>query len=197
MAYSRARFDALTDGVFAVAMTLLVLDIHLPDNVSIGGAGDLWQAVLQLKPKAWAYGVSFFVLGFAWLSRIVDEDAPKSVGRREGVLGLAYLLFVTLVPFSTIVIGRYGNLAPAVWLYSGNLGLLGLLAAGMRLQIPPEDRNERHFARVTGSLLLAAGACLSAVLAAAGWGGESLLAFALGLLGPFVERASRRKASGA
>ena len=61
--YPVARIDALTDGIFAVAMTLLVLDIRLPENLAVHDRAGLLQALMDLWPKFVPYALSFMVLG--------------------------------------------------------------------------------------------------------------------------------------
>ncbi|MDE2362475.1 MAG: DUF1211 domain-containing protein [Hyphomicrobiales bacterium] len=191
MLYARSRFDALTDGVFAVAMTLLVLDIRLPENASIPDESAFWLALRVLSPKALAYGLSFAVVGLAWLSRATADEVPPTMSRREALFGLLYLLCVTLVPFSTLLIGRRDALAPEVWIYCANLGLMGLLAAIMRLQIPKTHRDESFGRRIAGSLMLTIASCLAALGAGLG-AHNALLAFALVALSPFLDRVVRK-----
>jgi len=190
-AYDRARFNALTDGVFAVAMTLLVLDLRVPDDLRISDGGSFLAALHLLAPKAGAYLLSFLVAGLVWLSRAAIDEAPPVMSRREALLGLGYLLLVTLVPFSTIVIGQHPTITAAVWIYCGNVGLLGLFAAAMRTQIPEPLRDERYRERIAGSLLVTASAVIAAILATTDLKNEALWAFALNFGGPFIRRIAR------
>ena len=61
---SAHRVEALTDGIYAVAMTLLVIELKLPDHSQIHGADDLAQALANLLPKVLAWVISFGVLAF-------------------------------------------------------------------------------------------------------------------------------------
>ena len=63
---SLERLAALSDGVFAIAMTLLVLDIRVPEAVSISSEGDLWRALSGLSPRFLVYLMSFLTLGIFW-----------------------------------------------------------------------------------------------------------------------------------
>ena len=65
--YPRARFDVLTDGIFAVAMTLLVLDLHFPEDFHPADARELLRGIYELWPKFLPYVLSFLVLGLRWL----------------------------------------------------------------------------------------------------------------------------------
>ena len=64
--FAAYRIEALTDGVFAIAMTLLVIELKLPDPHAIRSAAELAQALANLSPKAIAWTISFCVLAFFW-----------------------------------------------------------------------------------------------------------------------------------
>jgi uncharacterized membrane protein len=68
--FSKARLDTLSDGIFGVAMTLLILDVRLPDDFHPKDGGELVQGLLGLWPKFLPYVLSFGVLGLRWLSNI-------------------------------------------------------------------------------------------------------------------------------
>lgn len=122
--YPKGRVDAMTDGVFAVAMTLLVLDVRLPDDFNAQTAGDLLHGIVGLWPKFFPYLLSFATLGMRWLIGLRVHSAGERVGRSYAMWTMLYLLVVTCLPFSTIVVGRFASLAPAVWLYAGNLAAI-------------------------------------------------------------------------
>ncbi len=126
--YPRARLDALSDAVFGVAMTLLVLDVRLPEEFQPRDAQDLLQALHGLAPKFLPYVLSFWVLGLRWLSNIQVRSHGEVVGREYARWWLLYLLLITCVPFTTIIVGRFGNLAPAIWVYAGNTILISAVA---------------------------------------------------------------------
>ena len=132
--YPRARFDAVTDGIFSVAMTLLVLDLRLPEDFHPHDAEELLQGLFGLVPKFIPYLLSFLVLGLRWLSNVQVHSKAEHVGRRYFRWWLIYLLLITCVPFSTLVVGRFASLAPAIWLYAGNTALLALASMGLLVQ---------------------------------------------------------------
>ena len=109
---SKSRLDALTDGVFAFAMTLLVVNLHLPEDFHPSSAAELISALLGLGDTFVAYVVSFLVLATFWLGRARTREEPESASGTYAWSVLFHLFFVTLLPFSMIVAGRY-NLAPA------------------------------------------------------------------------------------
>jgi uncharacterized membrane protein len=127
--FAKSRLDALGDGIFAVAMTLLVLDLRLPENFHPQTSAEFIQGLADLWPKFLPYGLSFGVLGMRWLFGVELRTREEFFGRKYVTWWLIYLLLITCLPFSTIVVGRYGNLAPAIWLYVGHLLLLALIGA--------------------------------------------------------------------
>jgi uncharacterized membrane protein len=130
--YPRSRVDALTDGLFGVAMTILVLDVRLPDSLDPDHSG-LSHALEGLWPKFFPYALSFYVLGSTWLANIKLRSKGEFLSRQYVRWWLLYLLIATCFPFSTSVVGRFTHLAPAVWLYSINMAALA--AVGYRLVV--------------------------------------------------------------
>jgi len=140
--YPKSRVDSLTDGLFGVAMTILVLDLRLPDSFHPDQA-DLAHALEALWPKFVPYAVSFFVLGSTWLANIKVRSKGELLSRRYVSWWLLYLLIATCLPFSTSIIGHFAHLAPAVWLYS--LNMAALAASGYRLIVLlPDVADDEH-----------------------------------------------------
>jgi uncharacterized membrane protein len=129
--FSKARLDTLSDGIFGVAMTLLVLDVRLPDDFHPHDASELLEGIIDLWSKFLPYVLSFGVLGLRWLSNIELRTRVEFVSREYVNWWLFYHLLITCVPFTTIVLGRFGYLAPAIWLYGGHTLLIALV--GLRL----------------------------------------------------------------
>jgi uncharacterized membrane protein len=115
---SLGRLVAFTDGVFAIAITLLVLNFNEPsgpDSKILHQLTDQWPSVL-------AYFLSFAVIGRFWL---VHHRVFATVRRADAglvMLNLVYLAFVVLIPFTTEVLGDFSDTTEAVILYSGVLG---------------------------------------------------------------------------
>lgn len=126
----KLRLDALTDGVFAIAMTLLILEIRLPEGVEPHSAQDLLDQIGDLWPQFLAYLISFWVLGSRWLGQAHDRG-HEEMPNRYGLAVLFHLLFVTCIPFTTMVVGRHADLPPAVWLYGINMILMAVGAIWM------------------------------------------------------------------
>jgi len=162
--FAKSRLEALSDGVFAFAMTLLVLDIRLPDDLEIRTAADLWAHLSGLWHQTLTYVISFFVLGAFWRSGAEVRPTGEHVGPGVTRLTLIYLFFVTMVPFSSGLVGRFGEFTPAVLVYAANLGMLGALTLALRyFDVKPEQRS---LAAAAGSRLPLFLACVagSAVL---------------------------------
>jgi uncharacterized membrane protein len=164
---ARARLDALTDGIFAVAMTLLVIDLRFPESLHPGSDRELIGALRELVWGPFvAYAISFFVIGLRWrtVSRLGGTRAH--VGKSFVRWSFVHLFFITCMPFSTMVMGRHIDLAPAVWLYAANT----ILAAGaawwlVRASQAEEDTGQASAANVTlpaliGIAVLSAGVSL-------------------------------------
>ena len=124
---SKGRLDALTDGVFAFAMTLLVVNLELPRDFHPTSAAELISALLGLGDTFVAYVITFLVLATFWLARARTKEEPESANGAYAWSLLCHLFLVTLLPFSMIVAGRY-DLAPAIWVYGTNMILLALTA---------------------------------------------------------------------
>ena len=124
---SKGRLDALTDGVFAFAMTLLVVNLELPQDFHPTSAAELISALLGLTDTFIFYVITFLVLASFWLARARTKEEPESANGAYAWSLLFHLFFVTLLPFSMIVAGRY-NFAPAIWVYGTNMVLLALTA---------------------------------------------------------------------
>ena len=136
---SKGRLDALTDGVFAFAMTLLVVNLDLPEDFHPSSAAELISALLDLGGTLIAYVITFLVLASFWLGRARTKEEPESASAAYAWSLLSHLFFVTLLPFSMIVAGRY-NFAPATWVYGANMILLALTAIGITLVIERDTR---------------------------------------------------------
>lgn len=98
------RIEALSDGVFAIAMTLLVLELHVPD-VASGGA--LATALVAMWPKFVSFGLGFVLLGSLWIGQHYQFHYVRRTDRALLWLHLALLLVCSLVPFALALLGRY------------------------------------------------------------------------------------------
>ncbi len=185
--YPKARIEAMTDGIFAVAMTILILDVRLPDDFHPSDAGALLRGVKELWPKFFPYLISFFVLGANWLTNIQLKSAEEFVSRKYAMRWLLYLLLATCLPFSTTVLGRFGHLAPAVWLYAINMAALAVVGYRLTTLMPDLVGHERMLNRKISLILLLVTSALSiglSFVAAA----DALWVYLLNLLAPYLAR---------
>lgn len=102
--FSKVRLDALSDGIFAVAMTLLILDVRLPDDFHPEDGRELLRGFADLWPKLLPYVLSFGVLGLRWLSTVEIRTRAEHVGREYVNWWLLYLFLIALVGMRLIAI---------------------------------------------------------------------------------------------
>ncbi len=124
---SLGRLEALSDGIFAVAATLLVLDLRVPLSSTIHSELDLWQALGNLAPNLLTYFMSFLTLGIFWVGQQTQLNHFKQSNRHLTWIHLAYLLVVTLMPFSTSLLSAYIMSRLALGIYWLNIFLLGVI----------------------------------------------------------------------
>ncbi|MEB0059964.1 MULTISPECIES: TMEM175 family protein [unclassified Variovorax] len=179
--YPKNRLEALTDGIFAVAMTLLVLDLRIPDEIgSPTDEASLVHALLALTPKLIPYLLSFYLLGVSWLSLIKVRSRSEVVGAGYARWCLLYLLFVTLLPFSTVVMGRFTAYAAATALYAANIGLVA--ATGFLLMsVLPDPVRDAHWLDRRVSLVVLFASCVLTIVLSFITPGNALWALALNL----------------
>jgi uncharacterized membrane protein len=138
----KSRLDALTDGVFAVAMTLLVIDLRLPEDFRPADASELLYRLAGLGTQAVVYVISFYVLSLRWTGLARLSPRSEMVSEQYTKWTLMHLLPVTLVPFVTTVVARHISLAPAIWLYAMNTIFFALAAVRMNT-LAQGDRDRR------------------------------------------------------
>jgi uncharacterized membrane protein len=124
--HSIERLAALSDGIFGVAMTLLVLDLTIPAAGQIHSKHDLWLAFRSLAPKFVTYLMSFATAAIFWISQQTQLNHLSRADRHFSWIHLAFLFFVTLLPFSTALLSEFIQYRVALAIYWANLFLLGL-----------------------------------------------------------------------
>jgi uncharacterized membrane protein len=121
-----ARIVAFSDGVFAIAITLLVLNLGVPEHIR---GHDLTTALWEQREDLLAYALSFAVIGRFWIiHHRFFSDVTGFDGKLLG-LNLFYLAWIVLIPFSTQVLGEHGSDTAALVLYA--LNLAGVVLVGM------------------------------------------------------------------
>jgi uncharacterized membrane protein len=115
------RIVAFSDGVFAIAITLLVLGLTIPEGVD-----DLTRTLLNQETDLLAYAISFAVIGRLWVAHHRFFAALERFDGSLMGLNLVYLAFLVLIPFTSQVLGDYGGQRAAVVLYALNMALVSL-----------------------------------------------------------------------
>jgi len=118
------RLETLVDGVFAIAMTILVLELRAPQTL---GPGGLAQGLVDLGSRFATFLISFIVLGVYWFAHHQVFHFVLRVNRTLVWLNILFLMGIALVPFAASVMGAYTNDPIALSLYGGVLGLLAAL----------------------------------------------------------------------
>jgi len=121
------RLTALSDGVFAFAMTLLVLDIRVPKLESVTSEHDLWLAILALAPRFVMYLMSFLTLGIFWVGQQTQLSHVARSDRDYAWIHILFLATIAMVPFSTALLAEYIGFRTALLVYWFNIFLLGVL----------------------------------------------------------------------
>ena len=125
--FGKNRIEALADGIFAVAMTLLVLDVKLAAGEIYTTDGALWARLVELEHTFGIYFVSFVVLGMFWIGHHTQFHYVRYVDHRILWLNLIFLFVITSVPFSTDLLGDFHHLRVPYLLYSGEIVVLASL----------------------------------------------------------------------
>lgn len=103
----KQRIEALTDGVFAIVMTLLVLELSLPIISEKAVDIEFVHRIIEIWPKFYSYVLSFLLLGMLWNGNRVEFNFIKKSDGTLVLMNTVYLMFLSLLPFTTSVIGEY------------------------------------------------------------------------------------------
>jgi uncharacterized membrane protein len=114
-----SRLEGLTDGVFAIAMTILVLDLHLPQNLGTENLLSILQHDVLLK--LFIYVGSFIILGTLWVAMNFQLGLLERLNRQYLWTNVFYLMVICVVPFSASLIGAYPNSPTSISFYAINL----------------------------------------------------------------------------
>jgi uncharacterized membrane protein len=164
------RLAALSDGVFAVAMTLLVLDLRVPATEAVHDEHGLWHALVALSPRLLMYMMSFLTLGIFWIGQQTQLNHLARSERSLSWIHIAFLFTVSITPFSTTLLAEFPQYRIALLAYWLNILLLGctlyfswVCATGTGLvkdDVPPEVSTAIKRRIMVGQGLYAFGALL-------------------------------------
>lgn len=119
------RLAALSDGVFAVAMTLLVLDLRAPAIEAIHSEQDLRTAVAALAPRLLMYVLSFMTLGIFWVGQQTQINHLARSDRSLSWIHIVFLFAISVMPFSTTLLAQFTAYRLALLVYWGNILFIG------------------------------------------------------------------------
>jgi uncharacterized membrane protein len=164
------RLAALSDGIFAVAMTLLVLDIHAPAVEAVHSGHDVLGLLAALAPRFLMFGLSFMTLGIFWVGQQTQLNHLERSDRSLTWIHLAFLAIVCLLPFSTSFLAEFTRYRAAFLVYWLNIFLLGValyfswdcaLNSGLvKSELPPTVTKAIKDRIILGQSLYAFGALL-------------------------------------
>ena len=147
--HPNARLEAFCDGVFAIALTLLIIEIKIPASEGIGTTRELWFALRHLGPSLFAFVLSFSIILITWVNhhtffRLVNKSSGSFV-YANGFL----LLTVVFMPFPTALVGEYlltDHAAPAVVIYNSvtavnAVGWILVTGAALRNRLAKDEKS--------------------------------------------------------
>lgn len=122
------RLVFFSDAVFAIALTLLAIELRVP-TLSVDTSDELLRAIFAEWPKFLAFAMSFWIVALYWRThhryfRYINRFENGLIGRN-----LLMLFSIVCIPFTMSVLGEYGNLSAASWLYALNMAVLGFSSA--------------------------------------------------------------------
>lgn len=148
-----ARLEALTDGIFAFAMTLLALSIAMPDDPDDVGYmpnAELREMIIHEWRRFLNYAIAFLLLASFWMNHAKEFHMLKATEHRHTWINVIFLMFVAIVPFTTTLIGDYGNDSVAWTVFGLNMFVLGLFLylnwwyASRNRRLIHEDVRDEH-----------------------------------------------------
>jgi uncharacterized membrane protein len=120
------RLAALSDGIFAVSMTLLVLDLRVPAAAAIHSELDLRRALISLAPRVLIFLMSIMTNGIFWVGQQTQLNYFARSDRNLVWIHIAFLCAICLTPFSTALLAEFIQYGTALILYWSNILFLGL-----------------------------------------------------------------------
>jgi uncharacterized membrane protein len=138
------RLAALSDGIFAVSMTLLVLDLRVPASEAVHSERDLWQALVLLSPRLVIFAMSVMTNGIFWVGQQTQLNHFARADRNLAWIHIAFLCCISLTPFTTSLLAEYIHYRTALLVYWFNIVLLGVMlywswSYAMRYQLIADD----------------------------------------------------------
>src|SRR5271170_1729527 len=120
------RLAALSDGIFAVSMTLLVLDLRVPAAAAVHSEHDLRQILIALLPRLLVFLMSMVTNGIFWIGQQTQLNHFARSDRNLAWINIGFLCAVCLTPFTTSFLAEFIRYRTALLLYWSNIVVLGL-----------------------------------------------------------------------
>jgi uncharacterized membrane protein len=144
-----SRLEAFCDGVFAFALTLLIIDIKIPSTATVNNSADLWRALYRLAPSVFTFILSFAIILITWVNH---HNALKLAGGSSSSFIYAngfLLLTIVFLPFPTALMGEYlftEMATPAVILYNAvmalqSFGWVLMSNAALKSNLPKNEKS--------------------------------------------------------
>ncbi len=164
----KSRLEAFSDGVFAIVITLLILDIRFPEV----DYSQFTATLISVLPRILAYVLSFIIIGLYWVVHHNSMHAIKKTDRGFLWLNILLLLFVSFIPFPTSLVGRYPFQAGPIMIYgvtliaSNAVGYIMLVYVHYHPHLAVPEFSEKYLRQHTPVYAIVNGAYLGAILLA-------------------------------
>jgi len=126
---SKGRMEALTDGIFAIAMTLLVLELKVPDIPKSTGAQELLRRIGEEGPAFFSFLISFLYCGVLWMMHHLAMHFVRHLQLALVWLNVLFLMSISTMPFSCGLLGHFLGNRAAQEIYFGNMFVAAALLA--------------------------------------------------------------------
>jgi len=196
---TKGRLEGLSDGIFAFAMTLLVVGLDLPDKSTIvQSTGYAMDTLVSLESDFLHYILAFLILGAFWLSHHTQLHSVKRIDKMYVWLNLSVLLFVALLPFSTSFSGDFPKVPVGAMVFEASLFAIGIAmfcqwlyaTQGHRLVEPTLDEGYIRYIRIS-NLVVPFVSVVGIIIALTGVTWSSVVYLTLPIVGYVVYRLAR------
>jgi uncharacterized membrane protein len=161
---AKARLEALSDGIFAITMTMMIIDLKIPENSFHNlNPSELNNALIDLIPAIRSYLLSFFILAIFWMRQQIHLNYLEVIEKHSILIYIVFLLLIGFVPFTVNLIKRYPEYHTPFILYSLNLLLLSVILylntfftyrKNIKENKQEKDDNIEIFLRISGITVL-------------------------------------------
>jgi uncharacterized membrane protein len=198
---SKHRLEGLTDGVFAIVMTLLVLELKVPDLPKPVDQAEILHKLGEIGPVFFSFVITFVLAGVFWYFHNLAFHYIQKTNRAICWANIGVLVFVALLPFSTALLGRYLRLPVALLFYFVNqfgiaIMMLILWWSARRQALVTPDANPRDLTLIFNQMKAIPVACAVAIVVTLVQPTAALMSFTLTmvLIRAYQRRIERRTA---